>query len=83
MGPESLPTTLGSSAGRLGQTFWEKTSPGDMRHAALWQGPNGQSAHSLLHLAQLHTNDQLGLGRHVLEYISLEPPQHVWPQQVV
>lgn len=39
--------------------------------------------HSLLHLAQLHTDDQLCLGRHVLEHIGLEPPEHVRPQQVV
>lgn len=39
--------------------------------------------HSLLHLTELHADDQLGLGRHVLEHVSLEPPQHVRPQQVV
>lgn len=39
--------------------------------------------HSLLHLAQLHSHDELRLGRHVLEHISLEPPQHVGTQQVM
>lgn len=37
--------------------------------------PRGHGAGcSLLHLAQFHADDQLRLGRHVLEYISLEPP---------
>lgn len=39
--------------------------------------------HSLLHGAQLHTHYQLCLGRHVLEHISLKPPQHVRAQHVV
>lgn len=39
--------------------------------------------HSLLHLAQLHADNQLRLGRHVLEHVGLEPPKHVWPQQVM
>lgn len=39
--------------------------------------------HSLLHLAQLHSHDELRLGWHVLEHISLEPPQHVGTQQVM
>lgn len=37
----------------------------------------------LLHGAQLHPDDQLGLGGHVLEDVGLQPPQHVRPQQVV
>lgn len=37
----------------------------------------------LLHRAQLHSDNQLGLGGHVLEDIGLQPPQHVRPQQVV
>lgn len=37
----------------------------------------------LLHRAQLHSDNQLGLGRHVLEDVSLQPPQHVRSQQVV
>ena len=41
------------------------------------------SPHSLLHGAQLHTHDQLCLGRHVLEHVSLEPPQHVRAQHVM
>lgn len=39
--------------------------------------------YSLLHLAQLHSHDQLCLGRHVLEHICLEPPQHVGTQQIM
>lgn len=39
--------------------------------------------HSLLHLAQLHSDNQLRLSRHVLEHIGLEPPKHVRPQQVM
>ena len=56
-----------------------RQAQGEMRPTALWWGPNGPDIHSLLHLAQLHTNNQLSLGWHVLEDISLEPPQHVWP----
>ena len=37
----------------------------------------------LLHRAQLHSDNQLGLGGHVLEDVGLQPPQHVGPQQVV
>lgn len=37
----------------------------------------------LLHGAQLHSDDELGLGGHVLEHVGLQPPQHVRPQQVV
>lgn len=37
----------------------------------------------LLHGAQLHPDDQLRLGGHVLEDVSLQPPQHVRPQEVV
>lgn len=39
--------------------------------------------HSLLHLTQLHSDNQLCLRRHVLEHVSFEPPKHVWPQQVM
>lgn len=38
---------------------------------------------SLLHGAQLHSNNELCLGWHVLKDISLEPPQHMWPQQIM
>lgn len=61
----------------------EETSPGRVRWAAPGQVPHGPSPHSLLHLTELHADDELGLGRHILEHISLEPPQHVRPQQVV
>lgn len=37
----------------------------------------------LLHRAQLHSDNQLGLGGHVLEDVGLQPPQHVRSQQVV
>lgn len=37
----------------------------------------------LLHGAQLHPDNQLGLGGHVLEDVGLQPPQHVRPQEVV
>lgn len=37
----------------------------------------------LLHGTQLHSDDQLGLGGHVLEDVGLQPPQHVRPQKVV
>ncbi len=37
----------------------------------------------LLQRAQLHSDNQLGLGGHVLEDVGLQPPQHVRPQQVV
>lgn len=37
----------------------------------------------LLHGAQLYPDDQLGLGGHVLEDVSLQPPQHVRPQEVM
>ena len=37
----------------------------------------------LLHGAELHTDDELRFGRHVLEDVSLQPPQHVRPQQVM
>lgn len=67
--------------------FWGKVakemSPGEMGQASPGRNPDGPSPHSLLHLAQLHTDDQLGLGRHVLKHISLEPPQHVRSQQVM
>lgn len=46
-------------------------------------GPPWPSPRSLLHLTQLHTDNQLGLGRHVLEHVRLEPPQHVGPQQIM
>ena len=50
--------------------------------SAKWsQGPI--PPHSLLHGAQLHANDELCFGWHVLKDICLEPPQHVWPQQVM
>ena len=37
----------------------------------------------LLHRAQLHPDNQLRLGGHVLEDVSLQPPQHVRPQEVM
>jgi len=40
-------------------------------------------SYSLLHLAQLHSHNQLRLGGHVLEDVRLEPPQHVGTQQIV
>lgn len=47
--------------------------------------PTPSTLHSilLLHRAQLHSDNQLGLGRHVLEDVSLQPSQHVRPQQIV
>lgn len=42
-----------------------------------------QPPHSLLQLAELHSDDELGLGGHVLEDVSLQPPEHVWTQHVV
>lgn len=39
--------------------------------------------YSLLHGAELHPDDQLRLCRHVLEDVSLQPPEHVRAQQVV
>lgn len=46
-------------------------------------GPGNPLGISLLHGAQLHANDELCFGWHVLKDICLEPPQHVWPQQVM
>lgn len=37
----------------------------------------------LLHRTQLHSDNQLGFGGHVLEDVSLQPPQHVRPQEVM
>lgn len=51
--------------------------PRGARHSLL------RCCYSLLHLAQLHSHYQLCLGRHVLEDIRLEPPQHVGTQQVM
>lgn len=44
----------------------------------LYQPPD-----SLLQLAELHSDDELGLGGHVLEDVSLQPPEHVRTQHVV
>lgn len=38
---------------------------------------------SLLHGAELHSDDELCLGGHVLEDVGLQPPEHVWTQHVV
>lgn len=45
--------------------------------------PGNPPCVSLLHGTQLHANDELCLGRHVLKDISLEPPKHMWPQQIM
>lgn len=37
----------------------------------------------LLHWAQLNSNNELSLGGHVFENISLQPPEHVWSQHVM
>lgn len=37
----------------------------------------------LLHGTQLHSDNQLSLGGHVLEDVGLQSPQHVRPQKVV
>lgn len=37
----------------------------------------------LLHGTQLHSDNQLSLGRHVLEDVGLQSPQHVRPQKVM
>lgn len=37
----------------------------------------------LLHRRQLDAHDELRLGRHVLEHVGLESPQHVGPEQLV
>lgn len=42
-----------------------------------------QGENSLLHLAQLHPDNQLRLGRHVLKHIGLQPPEHVRSQKVM
>lgn len=61
-----------------------EASQGEMEEAAPGQAPPPTAKpRSLLHLTQLHTDDQLGLGRHVLEHVRLEPPQHVGPQQIM
>lgn len=77
----------GKWPGKAGGGLFERGGRGDKPRgegqAAPGRAPNGLSLHSLLHLAQLHADDQLGLGRHVLEDISLEPPQHVRPQQIM
>lgn len=41
------------------------------------------SSHSLLHGAQLHSDNEFSLRWHVLENISFETPQHVWAQHVM
>lgn len=38
---------------------------------------------SLLHGAELHSDDELGLGGHVFEDVGLQSPEHVWTQHVV
>lgn len=38
---------------------------------------------SLLHGAELHSDDQLSFGWHVLKHVSFESPEHVWAEQVV
>lgn len=45
--------------------------------------PGNPSYISLLHGTQLHSNNELCLSWHVLKDISLEPPQHMWPQQIM
>lgn len=42
-----------------------------------------QPFNSLLHGAELHPDNELRLRRHVLEDVSLQPPEHVRAQQVV
>lgn len=42
-----------------------------------------QRFYSLLHGAKLHPDNELRLCRHVLEDVSLQPPQHVRTQQVM
>lgn len=39
--------------------------------------------YSLLHGAEFDSDDELGFGRHVLEHVSFESPEHVWSQHVV
>ena len=38
---------------------------------------------SLLHGAELHSDDELSLGGHVLEHVCLQSPQHVGSQHVM
>lgn len=40
-------------------------------------------SHSLLHGAELHSDDELSLGGHVLKDVGFQPPQHVRTQHVV
>lgn len=70
--PKAIPPIPGSGPGRPTQALLGEDRPRGLRAGC-----------SLLHLAQLHADNQLSLRRHVLEHISLEPPQHVRPQQVV
>lgn len=56
------------------------------RRAGLFLSHRQTSAfthYSLLHGAELHPDDQLRLCRHVLEDVSLQPPEHVRAQQVM
>lgn len=39
--------------------------------------------YSLLHGAELDSDDELGFGRHVLEHVCFESPEHVRSQHVV
>ncbi len=39
--------------------------------------------YSLLHGAELDSDDELCFGRHVLEHVSFESPEHVWSEHVV
>ena len=70
--PKAVSPIPGNGPGRPTQALLGEDRP---------RGP--RAGRSLLHLAQLHADNQLSLCRHVLEHISLEPPQHVRPQQVV
>lgn len=38
---------------------------------------------SLLHGAELYSDNELSLRGHVFEHISLQPPEHVWAQHVM
>lgn len=47
------------------------------------QADKPQPFYSLLHGAELHPDNELRLRRHVLEDVSLQPPEHVRAQQVM
>lgn len=75
-----------------GNIFLQVHDPQSFLQPTLWLPDNCQhflpkksppSIFLLLHGTQLHSDNQLGLGGHVLEDVGLQSPQHVRTQKVM